>query len=115
MTNHTINSELNKLLNRIAAISGGAVACYEEGQPWATQSIARAIEEFAVEIDLAGVLEGRLKPNGVLILCMFKSDRRQDGSNVVRLFEFSGWASAKIRSLGKANSSHGELFGHLLQ
>jgi hypothetical protein len=115
VTNQTINSELNKLLNRISAIVGGAVACYEEGQPWATQNIARAIDEYAEEIDIVAVLEGRLKPSGILILCMFQSDRREDGSNIVRLFEFSAWASERIRSIGKANSSHGELFSDLLQ
>lgn len=94
---------------------GGAVACYEEGQPWATPNVYRAIEEHAHEIDLAAVLEGALKPGGVIILCMFKADRREDGSNLVRLFEFSEWASHKIRSIGKAGSSHGELFEHLLQ
>jgi len=115
VTNPTINSDLNKLLNRISAIVGGGVACYEEGQPWATENIARAIEEFAHEIDLAAVLEGRLKPTGILILTMFKADQRDDGSTLVRLFEFSEWASVKIRSVGKANSSHGELFNELLQ
>lgn len=115
MTNHTINTELNKLLTRIAGVVGGAVACYEEGQPWATQNVYRAIAEHAQEIDLAAVLDGALKPQGVVILCMFKADRRQDGSNLVRLFEFSEWASRKIRSVGKAGSSYGELFEHLLQ
>jgi hypothetical protein len=115
VTNHTINSELNKLLSRISTVVGGAVACYEEGQPWATENVARAIEEYTEEIDLVAVLEGRLKPSGILILCMFKSDRREDGSNIVRLFEFSARASERIRSVGKANSSHGELFSDLLQ
>lgn len=115
MANHTINSELNKLLNRIAAVVGGTVACYEEGQPWATENVYQAIREHAEEIDIAAVLDGSVKPQGIIILCMFKADRRQDGSQLVRLFEFSESASEKIRSIGKASSSHGELFEHWLQ
>jgi hypothetical protein len=113
--NYTINAELNRLLTRISDILGVVVACYEEGQPWASRTIARSIGEHAREIDIAGVLDGRITPKGVVVLCKFEADRREDGSTVIRLFEFSEWASQRIRSLGKASTSHGELFEHLLQ
>jgi hypothetical protein len=112
---YTINAELNKLLARISDILGTVVACYEEGQPWASIDVRRAIAEHAQEIDIRGVIEGRIKPKGVVVLCKFDVDRREDGSTTIRLFEFSESASRRIRSIGKARTSHGELFGHVLQ
>jgi hypothetical protein len=113
--NYTINAELNRLLTRISEIIGAVVACYEEGQPWASADVAQAIAEHAREIDILDVLEGRTKPKGVLILCKFNADRREDGATGIRLFEFSELVSERIRSIGHARASHGELFGHLLQ
>ncbi len=115
MDKYTINSELNKLLARISESVGTEVACYEEGQPWASAEIGQAIANHAQEIDLMGVLEGRIQPKGVVVVCKFDADRREDGSTVIRLFEFSEWASDRIRAIGKAHSSYGELFGHLVQ
>ncbi len=115
MDNYTINAELNKLLARISETLGATVACFEEGQPWATAEVVPAIQRHAREIDILGVLEGRIKPTGVVVLCKFEADRREDGSSVIRLFEFSKAASHKIRSIGKAHISRGELFDYLLQ
>jgi len=113
--NYTVNAELNKLLARVSDIVGEAVGCYEEGQAWASTDILHAISNHAREIDIRGVLEGRIKPTGVVVLCKFEADRQEDGSAIIRMFEFSESASERIRSLGKAQTSHGELFGHLLQ
>ena len=115
MPNYTINVELNRLLARISDMLGTAVACYEEGQPWSSANVAHAIEGHAREIDIRAVLEGRIKPTGVVVLCKFAADRRDDGSTVIRLFEFSEFASQRIRAIGKAQSSYGELFGEVLQ
>ncbi len=115
MSNYTINAELNRLLARISEAVGSVVACYEEGQPWASADVLRAIAEHAQEIDILGVLEGRIRPKGVVVLCKFNMDRQQDGATVIRLFEFSEWASERIRAIGKAPTSHGELFGQVLQ
>jgi len=113
--NYTINAELNQLLARISDLLGTAVACYEEGQPWAPANVAGAIADHAREIDIRDVLQGRIKPTGVVVLCMFEADRREDGSTVIRLFEFSEAASLRIRAIGKAQTSYGELFGEVLQ
>ena len=115
MPNHTINAELNKLLARVSQILGTVVACYEEGQPWASSGVVQAISRHAEEIDILGVLEGRVRPTGVVVLCKFDADRREDGSTEIRLYEFSEMASDRIRAIGKAQTSFGELFPHLLQ
>ena len=115
VSNYTINAELNKLLTRVSDALGTVVACYEEGQPWAPANVLQAIEVHAREIDVSGVLEGRIKPTGVVVLCKFDADRREDGSTVIRLFEFSESISERIRSIGKASTSYGELFGQVLQ
>lgn len=80
----------------------------------------KMLEAAAEEVDISEFLDrcdqGN-RPNGVLILCLFKSDQDQEGRGRCRLFEMTPAYSAIWRkgTATKASNSFGELFAHLLQ